>query len=70
MTVLDRLAKKDLLTRQRVDRAWHYQPAEAQDVVLARELREVVQDAPEAVRQRAVARFLAEEPNPATSPLV
>ena len=36
MTVLDRLAKKGLAKREMKRRAWHYEPADPQAVVLAR----------------------------------
>ena len=38
MTVLDRLAKKGLARRELVNRAWQYQPADPQPVVVAREM--------------------------------
>lgn len=35
MTVLDRLAKKDLVVRERDGRAWRYQPAQTRDELAA-----------------------------------
>lgn len=57
MTVLDRLAKKDMVTRERVDRAWHYLPADPQDVVVARDMAEALDGVPREVRIEALRRF-------------
>lgn len=57
MTVLDRLAKKGMVTRERVERAWRYLPAESQDVVVARDLVETLEGVPETVRRHALRRF-------------
>lgn len=54
MTVLDRLAKKQLVTRERVDRSWRYLPAQSQDVVVAHDLAGVLEGVPEAVRIAAL----------------
>lgn len=35
MTVLDRLARKGFLNRERCGRAWHYEPAETRDAYVA-----------------------------------
>ncbi len=59
MTVLDRLAKKGLARRERRGRAWCYQPAEPQQVVLAREMAGLLHDVPVGVRDEAL-RLLAE----------
>ena len=59
MTVLDRLAKKHLVTRERVDRAWRYLPADSQDVVVARDMTAALEDVPAAVRLRALQGFCA-----------
>ncbi len=50
MTVLDRLAKKAMVTRERADRAWRYEPADRQAVVLAREIADSLRDVPSQVR--------------------
>ena len=59
MTVLDRLAKKHLVTRERVDRSWRYLPADSQDVVVSRDLSVALEGVPPAVRQKALQRFCA-----------
>ncbi len=59
MTVLDRLAKKHLVTRERVDRAWRYLPADSQDVVVARDMADALEDVPPAVRLGALQGFCA-----------
>ena len=62
MTVLDRLAKKGLVTRERVERAWQYQPADTQDVVVARDLARALDGVPGDVRRKALRRFCDELP--------
>ncbi|WP_158600490.1 BlaI/MecI/CopY family transcriptional regulator [Tessaracoccus antarcticus] len=62
MTVLDRLAKKNMVTRDRVDRAWQYLPADPQDVVAARDLAEALDGVPGNVRIEALRRFFAALP--------
>ena len=57
MTVLDRLAKKGMATRDRVERAWHYLPADPQDVVVARDIAEALDGVPGDVRIDALRRF-------------
>ncbi len=57
MTVLDRLAKKGMVTRERVERAWHYLPADPQDVVVARDMAEALDGVPQEVRIEALRRF-------------
>lgn len=59
MTVLDRLAKKDLVTRERVDRAWRYLPADGQDVVVARDMAAALEGVSPAVRLAALQQFCA-----------
>ncbi|WOP19748.1 BlaI/MecI/CopY family transcriptional regulator [Raineyella sp. LH-20] len=39
MTVLDRLAKKDRVTRDLDGRAWYYRPAESRATLIAEEMR-------------------------------
>ena len=59
MTVLDRLAKKGLARRERRGRAWCYEPADPQSVVLAREMADLLRDVPAEVRDEAL-RLLVE----------
>ena len=54
MTVLDRLAKKGLARRERRGRAWCYEPADPQSVVLAREMADLLRDVPAEVRDEAL----------------
>lgn len=42
MTVLDRLAKKGMVERELVNRAWQYVPADPQHVVVARAIHELI----------------------------
>lgn len=51
MTVLDNLHRKDLVTREMADRAWHYQPATSREELAARSLRALIDSSgdPEAV---------------------
>ncbi len=57
MTVLDRLAKKGMVTRERVERSWRYLPADPQDVVVARDMAEALDGVPPEVRIEALRRF-------------
>lgn len=57
MTVLDRLAKKGLARRERVDRAWQYEAAEAQSMVLSKEIAEMFDGVPADVRLETVRRL-------------
>ena len=57
MTVLDRLAKKGMVTRERVERAWQYQPADSHDVVVARVLAMALEGVPAEVRVAALRVF-------------
>ena len=66
MTVLDRLAKKGLARRERVGRAWCYEPADPQPVVLAREMTGLLRDVPIEVRDEAL-RLLSESLSPSPS---
>lgn len=54
MTVLDRLAKKHMVTRERVERAWRYLPADPQHVVVARDMTEALRHVPDGVRLEAL----------------
>ncbi len=57
MTVLDRLAKKGMVTRERVERAWQYLPADPQDVVVARDMADALEGVPPAVRLKSLQGF-------------
>ncbi len=57
MTVLDRLAKKHLVTRERVDRAWRYLPADPQHVVVMRDMTTALEGVPTDVRLQALRDF-------------
>ena len=57
MTVLDRLAKKDLVSRELVNRAWQYRPREPQAQVISRELLALLTGVDVAVRSEALRRF-------------
>lgn len=54
MTVLDRLAKKQLARRERVDRAWQYTAAIAQSDLLCQELAELLAEVPSDARLDAL----------------
>lgn len=60
MTVLDRLAKKHLVTRERVERAWFYTAAFTQAELLAKELTALVNDVAPATRIEALQAFAQE----------
>lgn len=57
MTVLDRLAKKDLVLRTLVGRAWEYRPAIDQAKLAAEELTEVLAGCPPEVQLAALRIF-------------
>ena len=59
MTVLDRLAKKGLVERELVSRAWQYRAASSQATVIAHEMGVALERATPAVRVAAL-RKLAE----------
>ncbi|MFT3888079.1 MAG: BlaI/MecI/CopY family transcriptional regulator [Arachnia sp.] len=59
MTVLDRLAKKGLVDRELVNRAWRYRAHNTQAEVLAAELGELLARVPDGVRREALARLAA-----------
>ncbi len=59
MTVLDRLAKKRLVTRERVDRSWRYLPADSQEVVVARDIAAEMADVRPEVRLKALQCYCA-----------
>lgn len=64
MTVLDRLAKKGLTTRERIDRAWRYTAASTQIVVVTSDLSECLDGVPASVQVAALQALLAELPEP------
>lgn len=43
MTVLDRMAKKGLVDRERAGRAWQYRPASSREVYIAELMREALE---------------------------
>lgn len=55
MTVLDRLTKKGFVRRQRVGRAWRYQPAESREAYVAELMLTALDQTGD--RQAALARF-------------
>lgn len=59
MTVLDRLAKKGLVDRDLVNRAWQYRAHNTQAEVLAAELGDLLARVPDGVRLDALARLAA-----------
>lgn len=58
MTVLDRLAKKQLVTRERDGRAWRYLPADSREVMTARTMRRTLDDMEVTDRRAALLHFL------------
>lgn len=58
MTVLDRLAKKDLVTRERDGRAWRYSPADTREALTARTMRRTLVDMEVTDRRTALLHFL------------
>lgn len=54
MTVLDRLAKKSLVTRERIDRAWYYEAAHTQSELLSMELVALLEGVPPSTRVEAL----------------
>lgn len=58
MTVLDRLAKKEMVTRELVNRAWQYEPRDTQAAVIARELALKLDGVEPGVRAEALRRFV------------
>ena len=57
MTVLDRLAKKHLASRELVNRAWQYKAANPRHIVVAGEMEALVDALPGDVRQQTIAEF-------------
>ena len=58
MTVLDRLAKKGVVTQQRADRAYRYAPAQTRAEMTAALMLDALSAAPDGVRDAALARFV------------
>lgn len=58
MTVLDRLAKKDLVTRERDGRAWRYHPADTREALTAQTMRRTLDDMDVTDRRTALLHFL------------
>lgn len=58
MTVLDRLAKKSLVTRERDGRAWRYLPADTREALTARTMRRTMEDMDVTDRRTALLHFL------------
>ena len=58
MTVLDRLSKKDLVTRERDGRAWRYRPADTREALTAQTMRRTMDDMDLTDRRTALLHFL------------
>ncbi|MEO7421360.1 MAG: BlaI/MecI/CopY family transcriptional regulator [Ornithinibacter sp.] len=58
MTVLDRLAKKELVTRERDGRAWRYLPADTREAMTATTMRRTLVDMDVSDRRAALLHFL------------
>ena len=58
MTVLDRLAKKDLVTRERDGRAWRYFPADTREALTAQTMLRTLDDMDVTDRRTALLHFL------------
>jgi predicted transcriptional regulator len=58
MTVLDRLAKKGLVTRERDGRAWRYRPAGTREALTAQTMRRTMDDMDVTDRRTALLHFL------------
>lgn len=58
MTVLDRLAKKNLVTRERDGRAWRYRPAGTREALTAATMRRTLDDMDVVDRRAALLHFL------------
>lgn len=58
MTVLDRLAKKELVTRERDGRAWRYRPADTREALTAQTMRRTMDDMEVTDRRAALLHFL------------
>lgn len=58
MTVLDRMAKKQLVTRERDGRAWRYLPASTRDELTSEALHHTLGELAGSQRRSALLRFL------------
>ncbi|MGL5864890.1 MAG: BlaI/MecI/CopY family transcriptional regulator [Dermatophilaceae bacterium] len=58
LTVLDRLAKKGLVTRERDGRAWRYQPADTREALTAQTMRHTMDAMAATDRRAALLHFL------------
>ena len=58
MTVLDRLAKKELVTRVRDGRAWRYLAADSREALTAQTMRRTLDDMEVTNRRAALMHFL------------
>lgn len=58
MTVLDRLAKKGMVTRERDGRAWRYLPADTREAMTATSMRRTLVDMDVSDRRAALLHFL------------
>ncbi|MGL5818467.1 MAG: BlaI/MecI/CopY family transcriptional regulator [Phycicoccus sp.] len=58
LTVLDRLAKKGLVTRERDGRAWRYQPAGTREALTAQTMRQTMEAMAVTDRRAALLHFL------------
>lgn len=65
MTVLDRLAKKQLVDRELVARAWQYTPRSTQAEVVARDVMKILDGVPAEVRVDALRLLAARLPESA-----
>ncbi|WP_305784605.1 BlaI/MecI/CopY family transcriptional regulator [Symbioplanes lichenis] len=58
MTVLDRLAKKGVVTQHKKDRAYRYAPAQSREEMTAALMLDALSAAPDGVRDAALAHFV------------
>jgi predicted transcriptional regulator len=64
MTVLDRMARKDIVEREREGRAWRYRPTQTRDAMTAEVMRqalgEFAEEANKSDREAALVAFVGE----------
>ncbi|MDN5789669.1 MAG: BlaI/MecI/CopY family transcriptional regulator [Micrococcales bacterium] len=60
MTVLDRMAKKDLVRREREGRAWRYRPAASREALTSEALHQTLGELSGGNRRSALLHFLEE----------
>ncbi|MEV8503948.1 BlaI/MecI/CopY family transcriptional regulator [Actinoplanes sp. NPDC051475] len=58
MTVLDRLARKGVVTQHKADRAYRYAPAQSREEMTAALMLDALSTAPDGVRDAALAHFV------------